>query len=195
LLSGGLDSSAIASWRRPEHCVFVDYGQRPARGEARSSAAVARALDLPLKTITVDLHDVGSGLMSRAPDGLAISPKVEWWPYRNQFLITLAAAYALKRGAEAVVIGTVREDGERFADGTQGFIELMIAVLGAQEGHINLIAPAARMTSADLITKSGIEDDVLGWTQSCHLSDLACGGCPGCRHRAEVLAACGRLQP
>lgn len=37
LLSGGLDSTAIAAWQRPDVCVTVDYGQRPARGELAAS--------------------------------------------------------------------------------------------------------------------------------------------------------------
>jgi len=31
LLSGGLDSIALAYWLRPQIAVTIDYGQRPAR--------------------------------------------------------------------------------------------------------------------------------------------------------------------
>ena len=36
LLSGGMDSIAVAYWRRPSLAITIDYGQVPAAGELRS---------------------------------------------------------------------------------------------------------------------------------------------------------------
>jgi hypothetical protein len=36
LLSGGIDSSALAAWRRPTQTLVIDYGQISAPGEIQS---------------------------------------------------------------------------------------------------------------------------------------------------------------
>lgn len=197
LLSGGLDSSSIAAWHRPEHCLAIDYGQHAAEAEKRAAEAVAADLDLPYTHIRVDASAVGGGLMSTfpnstVPNSVGIAP--EWWPYRNQFLITIAAGWAVTRGHTEVLVGTVAGDGDRHADGTQTFYDAMNAVLAAQEGALAVNAPAMDLTAADLITTSRITDATLGWTHSCHTGNLPCKTCPGCIKRAEVLLQAGRLQ-
>jgi 7-cyano-7-deazaguanine synthase len=192
LLSGGLDSTALAAWKRPAGCLFIDYGQRPAEGEARSAIAVAKALDLPLKRIVADCSIVGAGALSgRPPPNLAPTP--EWWPFRNQLLVTLGSAYAVTHGFDTVLIGTVMSDGSRHADGKATFVDCLSRLLALQEGSIHLVAPALDLTTAELIRRSDLTDAILGWTHSCHLANRACGGCPGCRQRAHVLAQIDRL--
>lgn len=92
LLSGGLDSTCLAAWLRPDHCLSVDYGQRPAQAEQHAAAAVAGQLDIPVTHIKVDASAVGCGLMAGdnfQPDATSAAvPTPEWWPYRNQLLIT-----------------------------------------------------------------------------------------------------------
>ena len=192
LLSGGLDSTALAAWKCPAGCLFIDYGQRPAEGEARSAFAVAEALDLPLERIVADCSIVGVGALSGRPTP-NLAPTPEWWPFRNQLLVTLAAAYAVTHRFDTVMIGTVMSDGGRHADGTAAFIDCLSCLLSMQEGSIHLVAPALHLTTAELIETSGLTDAILGWTHSCHLANHACGGCPGCRERAQVLAQGNRL--
>ena len=192
LLSGGLDSTSIAAWQRPEQCLGIDYGQRAAEAEKRAAEAVAADLDLPFTHIRVDAAAVGGGLMSPASEAVGATP--EWWPYRNQFLITVASGWAVVRGHAEVLVGTVAGDGDRHADGRQTFYDAMNAVLSVQEGAIVVTAPALGLTAADLITTSGIADATLGWTHSCHTGNLPCRTCPGCTKRSEVLLQAGRLQ-
>ncbi|BAK38279.1 putative hydrolase [Microlunatus phosphovorus NM-1] len=195
LLSGGLDSTAVAAMVRPEHCVHVDYGQIPAEAELRAAAQVAVDLGLPFTSLAVPAGQVGAGLMSaEAADGLPVDVSPEWWPFRNQLLITLAAAWAVQRGFEVVIIGTVASDGARHADGTRDFLTRIDDLLAVQEGHLRVEAPAAGMSSAELITTSGVTDAVLGWTHSCHRANFPCGACPGCVKRQEVLQQLDRLR-
>lgn len=194
LLSGGMDSAALAAWRRPAACLFIDYGQRPANGEKRSSAAVCDALGLELWTLAADCSAAGAG--SLADDGATVpgAPSAEWWPFRNQLLVTLGAAFAVRAGqATKLILGAVAEDGGRHADGRPEFVDALDRLLGLQEGGTRLAAPAIGMTTAELVTVSGISDDVLGWTHSCHVSPWACGSCAGCTKRHEVLGKLGRL--
>jgi 7-cyano-7-deazaguanine synthase len=193
LRSGGLESTALAAWRRPSLTLTIDYGQRPAAGEVAAAAAVCRELGLPHHVLRVDCAALGAGLLAArapVPDG----PSPEWWPYRNQLLATLAAGWGLPRGATAVAVGSVATDGQRHIDGTAEFYVALDAVVAMQEGGMRVEVPAIAMTSEELIERSGVSDDVLGWTHSCHRADLACGACPGCAKRREVLSRLGRLQ-
>lgn len=198
LLSGGLDSAALAAWQRPDRTLFVDYGQRPAATESAAAAAVAAELGLPHARVTVDASAVGAGVLAVGDAVLDSSPSPEWWPFRNQLLVTLAAAWALRAGGTAaggwrVLLGTVAQDGRRHLDGTRDFFAAMDALLRAQEGAVGCDAPALDLETEELVTISGAADDVLAWTHSCHTSNRPCLDCPGCHKREQVLARLGRL--
>jgi len=193
LLSGGLESAALAAWRRPALTLTVDYGQRPAAAEVTAAAAVCRELGLHHHVLHVDCRCVGGGLLAaQEPDSSAPSP--EWWPYRNQLLVTLAAGWGIGRGATSIIVGSVREDGDRHIDGTAAFYEALDRLVALQEGEVRVSAPAVAMSSEELLVVSGVKDEVLGWTHSCHTADIACGACPGCFKRREVLDRLGRLR-
>jgi 7-cyano-7-deazaguanine synthase len=117
LLSGGMDSVAIAFWKRPELAVTIDYGQRPAAAEMRAASAVADALGIKHLKVTVPAGELGSGDLAGSPP-LSLAAKPEWWPYRNQLLVTIAAAKVLPLGARKLLIGTLAADSD---DCGQGF--------------------------------------------------------------------------
>lgn len=99
LLSGGMDSIALTFWKRPEAAITVDYGQACAQAEIEAAAVVSQALGCRHEIIRVDCRELGSGdLASRAAHHLAATQ--EWWPYRNQLLITLAAMKAIEIAAK-----------------------------------------------------------------------------------------------
>lgn len=193
LLSGGLESAALAAWRRPSLTLTIDYGQLPAAGELAAAAAVCRELSLDHAVLRVDCSELGSGLLAAAKQ-MDDAPSPEWWPYRNQLLVTLAAGWGLPRGATRITIGSVVGDGERHVDGTAAFYTALDGVVAMQEGGLRVEVPAIGMTSEELIERSGVTDAVLGWTHSCHRADLACGACPGCAKRRDVLTVMGRLR-
>lgn len=186
LLSGGLDSTAVAAWLRPDHCLHVDYGQRPAPGEWRAAQAVAAALELTIDQITLGSVPA-AGLMSGETPQPGRSQ--EWWPFRNQLLITVAAAYAVTRGATSVMIGTVAGDGAVHTDGTPTFLDAISRLVALQEGAVTVTAPAIALTTRDVIAQSGLNESIARWSHSCHRSEFACGSCPGCRNREHVLDA------
>lgn len=194
LLSGGLDSAAVAAMVRPEHCLYIDYGHLPTVAEHRAARQVAADLRLGFDAVTVDAGSIGSGLMSSTEQGASpAGVSAEWWPYRNQLLVTVAAAWGVRRGFGEVLIGTVASDRTRHADGSTDFLATMDALLALQEGNLRLRAPAAHLDTTELLTASGITDAVIGWTHSCHRANLPCAMCPGCVKHAEVLHAAGRL--
>ena len=185
LLSGGMDSIALAWSLRPRRCITIDYGQLPAAGEIRAAEAVCRSIGLEHEILSIDCRALGSGQMSGlAP--LPVAPIPEWWPFRNQLLVTLAAAHAVKWGPTTLVIGTVESDSCH-ADGSQLFVDAMCKVLELQEGAISLTAPAIRESSAVLCRRAAVPHSILAWAHSCHVSEYACGICRGCvKHRITM---------
>jgi 7-cyano-7-deazaguanine synthase len=170
LLSGGMDSIAIAHWYRPEIAITIDYGQCPAAGEIRASQAAAEGLGIEHHIVRADLSALGSGDMAGTAS-LGVAPVSEWWPLRNQMLVTLAAMRCVALGIKRLLIGTLKTD-DHHADGRPGFVEGLNALLNQQEGEMTLEAPAIGLAAVELIRKSGVPMEVLAWAHSCHVSEL-----------------------
>lgn len=185
LLSGGMDSIALLYWKRPEMAFTIDYGQKPAEAEIRASAKVAQALTIPHHIISVDCSKLGSGDLSDSAS-LSLSPSSEWWPYRNQLLVTLACMKGITYGMTELIVGSVKTDGFH-ADGTSGFYERLDSLLSYQEGNISITCPAIELTSVELIKQSQIPASLLLWAHSCHTANSPCGHCRGCYKYIDVI--------
>jgi 7-cyano-7-deazaguanine synthase len=191
LLSGGLDSSALAFWKRPDVCLTVDYGQRPARGELAAAKALCGELDLRHETLSVDMKALGSGsLAGEAASDLGHAE--EWWPYRNQMLVTLAGMRFVNEGLREIMIGAVRTDVH--ADGKTPFIRGIDRLMSLQEGRIGVSAPARSLHPLKLLRLSGFPDTLLGLTFSCHVMEYPCGRCRGCLKHFDTLTRIKRLR-
>jgi 7-cyano-7-deazaguanine synthase len=186
LLSGGLDSTALANWLRPEIALTIDYGQLPARGEIRAARRIAQELGVDHEVITIDCRQLGSGdLAGSVPNRIA--PVPEWWPFRNQLLLTIAAMRAISLGIDQLLFGSVASDSQH-TDGGPEFFRVMDQLTRLQEGGVRVQAPAIGLTSLELIRTSGVDSSVLAWAHSCHTAEFGCGNCRGCYKRDSVLA-------
>lgn len=189
LLSGGIDSIALAYWKRPEVALTVDYGQVPAEAEVAAAVTVCEQLRIAHDVIRVDCRSLGTGqLAGTAP--LAIAPVPEWWPFRNQLVVTLAAQRALSAGVSMLQIGIVKSDRQH-VDGSPDFVRRFSELLAMQEGGLALEAPAIDMTSVELVRASGVPFEVLAWAHSCHTRNLACGRCRGCAKHFQTMKDLG----
>lgn len=184
LLSGGIDSAAVAFWKKPAIAIHLSYGQRAATAELKASRVIAQSLDISFHHIAIDLSSLGSGDLTRAPQ-LSIAPVSEWWPFRNQALITLAAMKALTLGAKELYFGAVSTDAKH-VDGTASFFSQLAKLLVMQEGALQLHVPGVMLTSEELVKQSGVPSSVLGWTYSCHTGEYPCGNCNGCQKHFAV---------
>ncbi|HEV8239224.1 MAG TPA: 7-cyano-7-deazaguanine synthase [Thermoanaerobaculia bacterium] len=178
LLSGGYDSTAIAWRERPNLALTFDYGQTPAAGEIRASRAICSELGIAHEIIAADLRPLGSGDLA-GRSALDISPSPEWWPYRNQMLLTFAAMRALQLGERRLIIGTVSTDAFH-GDGQQHFFATFNDLLLCQEGDLRVETPAIELTTQALIRDTGTPRRLLAWCHSCHVAEWACGQCRGC---------------
>lgn len=189
LLSGGMDSTALAFLYKPEMAITIDYGQRAAAAEIRAAAAACAELKIQQYVIKCDLSALGSGDMAGRA-ALEAAPVSEWWPFRNQMLITLGAMHGIALRIQRLLIGILKTD-RRHADGTAEFVDLMNALLGHQEGGMSLEAPAIQWTAVELIRAARVPMEILAWAHSCHVANEACGSCGGCRKHYEILAELG----
>lgn len=185
LLSGGIDSIAVAHWKRPDLAITLDYGQQPAPTETAVGAEVARVLGMEHEIVQVDCSALGSGDLAGLPP-IAAAPVPEWWPYRNQLLVTLAAMRAISRGTTELMTGSAASDGQH-ADGTIRFYELLDAVMAMQEGNLRVTAPAIDLSTVELVRASGAPRELIAWAHSCHTGPLACGACRGCIKHYNVM--------
>lgn len=189
LLSGGMDSTALAYWLRPDVALTVDYGQLGAKGEIHAAAQVCKALEIEHEIISVDCRALGSGdLFGKPPDSLA--PVSEWLPFRNQLLLTLVGMRAVANSIETLLFGAVKFDSVH-ADGSKDFFEAMDRVFSLQEGGIHISVPAIEMTTTELIKASKIPISILGWSHSCDIGESACGSCRSCSKHYDVMRALG----
>lgn len=193
LLSGGIDSSALAFLKRPAVCFTVDYGHRPANAEIAAARHIARQIGAKHEILTIDCRSLGSGDLTIRP-ALKVARAPEWWPFRNQLLITFCAIRALELDVGELLLGSVRSDAIH-GDGTQEFFTKMRAVLTCQEGGLDLSTPAIGMASHELVLTSGIPLDLLLLTHSCHTGELACGSCRGCQRRFTTFQTLGLEAP
>jgi 7-cyano-7-deazaguanine synthase len=185
LLSGGLDSTCIAYWKRPDFGITFDYGQRPAAGEIRAARAICEATGLQHLVVEANIALLGSGDMAGTPPSSS-APASEWWPYRNQFLITVAAMKCHSIGVTELMIGALRTDGFH-ADSTGAFYEGLNQLLAMQEGELQITTPAIQLSAVELVNTAKAPEEILAWTHSCHINDVACGFCRGCQKHFETM--------
>jgi len=189
MLSGGMDSLTLAWWKRPEIAFTLNYGQLAAQAEIEASMNICQQLDIPHHVIEIDCRQLGSGDMAgRQADSLA--PASDWWPFRNQMLVTLTAMKAITFGVTHLWLGTVKSDGFH-RDGSPEFMSAISHLLNLQEGGMVVEAPAIELSTVELIRESRIPASLLAWAHSCHKSHIACGDCRGCNKYMEVFQEVG----
>lgn len=185
LLSGGIDSISLAFWKKPKLAITIDYGQKSFHGELRAASYFAQYLGMIHEVIRVDCSSLGSGDLSNN-NSLEISPETDWWPFRNQMILTFALIKSLEFSVDELMIGCVSSDNF-FKDSTLGFIEKISALSQYQEGSIRVTAPAISLSSNQLVEKSRIPRSILSIAHSCHTSEFPCGECRGCNKHIQVM--------
>lgn len=190
LLSGGMDSIAIAYWKKPDIAITIDYGQKCAEAEIQTSSYIANRLGIEHHVLRIDCSSLGSGTLTDNGqiDG---APSEEWWPYRNQLLVTLACMKCIQMGVNTLYVGSVKQDGDRHKDGTKQFYELLSNLTEYQEGNIKIEMPAAEFDTIDLIKESQVPMSLLLHSHSCHTSNKPCRKCSGCYKNYSIRLQLG----
>lgn len=191
LFSGGIESTCLAYQLRPQILLTIDYGQKARIGEINRAAYLANKMQLEHVVITTDISAIGHGVLSET-SVINGDFQPEYWPLRNQMLITFAAMKYAHTSIDEIVIGTVATDSVH-PDGNMEFINKINCLLHVQNLNLTVSAPAANKTSLQLIEESKIPFDILGWTFSCHVSDIPCGQCSGCTKTIGIYKLLGHF--
>lgn len=208
LLSGGLDSLAAFHWAKEESDLMLgltfDYGQRAAKREIESAAAICRHYDVKHRVIEVpwyrdlnasallDSHQALPELSKNDLDdavATAKSAKAVWVPNRNGVFINIAAALAESMVANWVVVGFNKEEGKTFPDNSEEFLK------GANESlkfstnqAVNLKAPMVSKTKKEIV-QWGIKQKIdFSNLWSCYRGgEKMCGTCESCLRCRRAL--------
>lgn len=193
LLSGGIDSAVLLTDRvsRGDDCLAVtfDYGQTHSR-EVDAAKKIAAYLNVPWRMVPFLLG--GSALTGdgEIPDGHAETVDATYVPGRNLVMIALAAHFAERFGAAAVLLGANSDDAAGYPDCRPQFITAMdqAVSLGTARG-ISVAAPYAALTKAQVVAL-GLEFEApLQFTWSCYRGgERPCGRCGACESREQAMA-------
>lgn len=184
LLSGGIDSICLTYGIKPEIAYTIDYGQTVAEREIYVSKYICEELNIEHRIIKVNCKSLGSGTLANSKN-LTLSPSDEWWPYRNQLIITLALMQGIKDEINELHLGTVKSD-EFHKDGTKEFYNYINKLVSYQEGNISIKCETTDFYSHELAIKYNVPLELLTIAHSCHISNIACGKCSGCLKQMRV---------
>ena len=205
IYSGGMDSFTLlndiirTSDFDEVHAVSFNYGQRHSK-ELDYAAAVTNALGIPHQV--VEMAALGKQLMggSSQTDDIAVpeghyadeNMKLTVVPNRNMVMLSLAVAYAVSIGAEAVFYGAHSGDHAIYPDCRKEFIDAMSAVCEiANFQPVRIEAPYCDIA----IRGRELELDY-GQAWTCYNGrEKACGKCGACQERIEAMAKAGINDP
>ena len=186
LFSGGLDSSTCLAIAREDgfapHALAVRYGQRHAF-ELVAARRVADALQVPLRTVDLDLRAIGGSALTadiavpkdapQAPVGAGIP--ITYVPARNTVLLALALGYAETLDAEDLYLGVNAIDYSGYPDCRPAFVEAFerlanVATAAAAEGRARYTvhAPLLQLSKADIIRRGVALGVPYALTHSCY---------------------------
>ncbi len=215
LLSGGLDSTvATADAHRAGGVALaltVDYGQRAAVREMAAAREIARELGIRHRVVRLDfLRELtNTALVNRAFDLPSVAPeelddvqgaaadamRLVWVPNRNGLFIAVAATFAEGLGAQEIVIGLNREEGQTFSDNSAEFLERTNAALALSTlARVRVAAPTMELDKVAIVRRGYELGAPMGRIWSCYEGrDVQCRRCESCLRLLRALDRAGML--
>ena len=215
LLSAGLDSTvnlqcALDKGKASVVLTF-DYGQRAARREEQSAAAMCKRLGLRHEIIALPWlgRITNTALVKRnrlvpSPDPHRLDDPAEargtadavWVPNRNGVFLSVAAAYAEAFGADQVVAGFNVEEAATFPDNSTEFVLAFNKALRfSTRTHVRVKSFTARRRKPSIV-KLGMKIDApLDLVWPCyHGGRRMCGRCESCLRFLRAAADAGCIE-
>ena len=211
LLSGGLDSSTVLNIALENYDVtalIFDYGQRH-KFEISAAKKIAKAADVPIKLITIDLGQFGNSALTdniEVPKNQEIGKEIPitYVPVRNTIFLSYALALAEVNNIFDIFIGVNALDYSGYPDCRPEFIEAFEKM--ANEGtkfsqgkqKITIHTPLINLTKAQIISEGTKLNVNYALTHSCYdpsIDGLSCGECDACILRKEGFKTAGIYDP
>jgi 7-cyano-7-deazaguanine synthase len=206
-VSGGIDSSVLLAYAKTKHTqvfpITFDYNQRHSKelmyAEMQTGDSFNK-ISLPFlrqiantSSLTNDSIDV-----AKTRDVLGDAQTVNYVPFRNQMLLSIACAYAEAVGADVVYHGAALIDSQAgYWDGSIEFLNSINNLIALNRKHkISIEAPLIDKTKAEIILmgKNLGVDFARTWT--CYEGrNIACGHCTSCSSRIKGFLDAGIKDP
>lgn len=225
LLSGGQDSTTCFYWALQTfdrvEAVSFDYGQRH-RIEldlARETAVENGVHWEPLPVEALSVLGAASLTNRSIPNTPGGEPAAEGWhsdhglppsfvPGRNLLFFTLAAAYGIPRGHEAIVTGVCQQDSAGYPDCRADFVDRMEAAIraGMDTPAFTILAPLLNLSKAQtwqMADNLGVLSKIVLGTNTCYEGErgraphpwgYGCGECGACVERRKGYEEFRRIQ-
>jgi 7-cyano-7-deazaguanine synthase len=201
-VSGGLDSAVILSMVSAQHddiyAITFDYGQKH-RKEIQfagfqlinyDNIEEHKILDIQFfKKIANTSSLTNNNIkVAHAKDVLGDAQTVNYVPFRNMMMLSIACSYAEAVGAETVYHGSALVDSQAgYWDGSIEFLEQINNLTALnRKNRIKIEAPLLQLSKKEIIN-IGLDNGVrFEDTWTCYEGkELACGYCTACSSRIQ----------
>ena len=206
-VSGGIDSSVILAYAKTKHTqvfpITFDYNQRHSKelmfaemqtGESFNKISLSFFRDIvTTSSLTNNNIDV-----AKTKDVLGDAQTVNYVPFRNQMLLSIACAYAESVGANTVYHGAALIDSQAgYWDGSIEFLNSINSLIALNRKHkINIEAPLIDKTKAEIILMGKDLGVDFARTWTCYEGrNVACGYCTSCSSRIKGFLDAGIKDP
>lgn len=202
-ISGGVDSSTCVALAKSKgyevYCMFVNYGQNNLQHEIKASNDIANYYGVKeFKILNFDWFKQvgGSGLVNNTYINKE-NKTLEYVPFRNTIILSLAMAWADSIKADAIFYGSTGAPWIT-PDNSPEYFEAYrkVAQIGAMKKDIKIFSPFNEFSKKDVI-ELGLKLKVpyeLTW--SCHNNkERHCGECGQCLDRKKAFEQLGLLDP
>jgi 7-cyano-7-deazaguanine synthase len=218
VLSGGQDSATCLLWalRARENgalragdyevkALSFDYGQRH-RVELDAAKKLSAVLGVEHEVLELGaLNKAAPSALTReqidvkADGGLGGLPST-FTPGRNLVFLTVAASYAIARGARTLITGVCQTDYSGYPDCRRDTIDALERAINLGNGieDFSIKTPLMYLTKAETVELAASLEglDLMGLTHTCYLGKQpACGKCPACLLRLKGFAEAGFTDP
>ena len=201
-ISGGLDSSVILSIACQRHddvyAISYDYGQKHYKELLYAGCQIDDYKNIEDHKI-VDIkffRDIAftSSLtnnnikVAHARDVLGDAQTVNYVPFRNMMMLSIACSYAESVGANSVYHGSALVDSQAgYWDGSSEFLEQINNLTALnRKNRIEIEAPLIQLSKKEIINLGLYNGVNFKDTWTCYEGkDLACGYCTACSSRIQ----------
>lgn len=216
-ISGGMDSTVLlhhaARQHNHIHAVSFNYGQRHEKELVCASTQVQdiiskygadkithKVIDIPFfRDIAGTSALTNSGIdVAKARDVMGDPQTVNYVPFRNLMLISIACAYAEATDATVVYHGAAQADSVAgFWDGSEEFLDEINRVTALnRRSRIAVEAPLIKLSKAEIIALGNELDVDFSNTWTCYEGkDEPCGECTACALRIKGFIDAGIRDP
>jgi len=201
-ISGGLDSSVILSIASKQHddvyALTYDYGQKHKKEILYAGLQIDeydnieehKIIDISFfKDIAPTSSLTNNNIkVAHARDVLGDAQTVNYVPFRNMMMLSIASSFAEAVGADTVYHGSALVDSQAgYWDGSKEFLNEINNVTSLnRKNTIKIEAPLIELSKKQIITL-GLDNDVkFKDTWTCYEGDdKACGYCTACSSRIQ----------